>query len=113
MRQAPPLTGMRKASVLPEPVLAAPSTSRPHSAWGSAARWMAVRVTNLASFSASLVYPERGRSSNLRAAANEARPGSATAASGLLPRGGACSAITASNCLISTSSACERLRRFW
>mmetsp|Transcript_42391 Transcript_42391/g.130877 ORF Transcript_42391/g.130877 Transcript_42391/m.130877 type:complete len:358 (-) Transcript_42391:282-1355(-) len=37
------ITGSRKASVLPLPVLAAPSTSRPVRACGSAAAWMCVR----------------------------------------------------------------------
>lgn len=54
------LTGIMKARVLPEPVLAAPRMSRPQSAWGREALWMSVMTTNLAARKASLVFLESG-----------------------------------------------------
>lgn len=59
-----PLTGTRKASVLPDPVLAAPRTSLPARAWGMVARCTAVMLVYLAPFKAALVAALIGRSSN-------------------------------------------------
>eukprot|EP00879_Flechtneria_rotunda_P030156 GHRR01032753.1.p2 GENE.GHRR01032753.1~~GHRR01032753.1.p2 ORF type:complete len:117 (+),score=36.53 GHRR01032753.1:372-722(+) len=59
------LTGSKKQRVFPDPVLAAPKMSLPASAWGSAARCMAVIVTYPASFSAALVYLLIGSSANV------------------------------------------------
>mmetsp|Transcript_11194 Transcript_11194/g.46638 ORF Transcript_11194/g.46638 Transcript_11194/m.46638 type:complete len:599 (-) Transcript_11194:138-1934(-) len=57
-------TGIRNASDFPEPVLAAPSTSRPASASGSVAAWMAVSDSKPAAASADCVRSDSGRSAN-------------------------------------------------
>lgn len=55
---------MMKARVLPEPVFAAPRTSRPQRAWGKAARWISLISVKLFFRSASLVFCDSGSSSN-------------------------------------------------
>ena len=62
-------TGTRNASVLPEPVLAAPRISRPASACGMAARCMAVSCLYLACCSPPCVAADSGSSENALAAA--------------------------------------------
>ena len=59
-------TGMRNASVLPDPVRAAPSTSRPRRAIGTASFWIGVMSRKPARFSPCRVRGERGRSENAR-----------------------------------------------
>mmetsp|Transcript_9809 Transcript_9809/g.22873 ORF Transcript_9809/g.22873 Transcript_9809/m.22873 type:complete len:223 (+) Transcript_9809:1922-2590(+) len=135
-------SGTTKASVLPEPVLAAPSTSRPASACGIAARWMSVSRVKPAVPSPASVRCESGRSANLRAhrfaapsaaaspsapfpaplpthlpapfpaAASSAAPCGST--SGLAPSGGASSTTRRSSSAISSSSCARRppLTRF-
>ena len=53
---------MRKARVLPLPVLAAPSMSRPLRASGMARAWMSVRVSKWEERRPAAVAAERGRS---------------------------------------------------
>ena len=82
------------ARVLPLPVLAAPRMSRPASACGMVARWMAVSSLKRASASPRCVASERGMSLNLRTPTREApRPFSldlrGATASGLVPFSGA------------------------
>ena len=66
-------SGIANASVLPEPVLAAPNTSRPASRWGIAALWMAVMSVYAAALSPRRVRLERGKCSNLLAVASVGR----------------------------------------
>lgn len=56
------LTGIKKARVLPLPVLAAPKTSRLARASGRALRWISVSWVKPAFLRPSLVLSERGRS---------------------------------------------------
>ena len=62
---------MMKLRVFPEPVFAAPKMSLPASAWGMAARWMAVSVVYFEAESPSLEYSDIGSSSNVFASAYE------------------------------------------
>ena len=55
-------TGMRKASVLPLPVLAAPRQSAPLRARGIALAWISVRVLKFEAARPDEVGPDRGRS---------------------------------------------------
>ena len=66
-------SGIANASVFPEPVLAAPNTSRPASRWGIAALWMAVMSVYAAALSPRRVRLERGKCSNLLAVARVGR----------------------------------------
>ena len=82
------------ARVLPLPVLAAPRMSRPASACGMVARWMAVSSLKRASARPRCVASERGMSLNLRTPTREApSPFSldlrGATASGLVPFSGA------------------------
>lgn len=56
-------TRMRKARVFPEPVFAAPRTSRPESEWGSEARWMSLMTVYLEP-NPSFIFREMGSWSN-------------------------------------------------
>ncbi len=56
------MAGMRKARVLPEPVLAAPSTSFPARRGGIAFSWTGVIVLKPISFNALIVGSESSRS---------------------------------------------------
>ena len=102
-------TGIRNASVLPEPVLAAPRTSRPHSACGMAARWIAVRLTYLAFLRAALVFFESGPKRSYLRSLHHALASFAAVAdvswAVSVPRGGVDSANTASINAISSPSA--------
>ena len=120
---------MTKARVLPEPVLAAPSTSRPQSAWGSAARWISLSSVYPAFRSPSLVFFDSGSSSNraqapysgcspaallgtppaplaprLAAAASAGEEEDLERGGGLVPRAGLPASIQASSNRISSAS---------
>jgi hypothetical protein len=53
-----------KAKVLPEPVFAAPRTSRPLRMWGIDRAWISVQVSKLSSFNAFCVCSDRFKSAN-------------------------------------------------
>ncbi|EWY84890.1 hypothetical protein FOYG_12248 [Fusarium oxysporum NRRL 32931] len=53
------MTGIRKARVFPEPVLAAPRTSRPASEGGMPLLWISVILVNFISLMAFMVFSER------------------------------------------------------
>ena len=86
-------TATRNASVLPEPVRAAPSTSRPTSACGMHAAWIAVGAVKPPAWSPALVRDESGISSK-----------SGKGALGCEPGGGASAAHRRSSSSISPSS---------
>lgn len=54
------LTGIMKARVFPDPVFAAPRTSRPHNEWGREALCISVITLYLAPFNPSLVFFDNG-----------------------------------------------------
>ena len=59
------MTGRRNASVLPEPVLAAPMRSLPAKSDGMARDWICVMRVNVRVDSASCVLEDRGREANV------------------------------------------------
>ena len=59
------IAGIRKASVLPEPVLAAPSTSRPAKSGGIPRCWISVMVSKFMPLMACMVLSERPSSANV------------------------------------------------
>ena len=61
--------GIKNASVLPDPVVAAPSTSLPRSATGIALRWISVGTAKPADASPVFVRVDSGKSANLFAVA--------------------------------------------